>query len=132
MQSIENDNREEELFPKWLLELDQEMNKRENYIVGLPRMIEISMYSQEHLNRTFKRYLKTTPTEYINTKRLGYASELLIEQKYAIADICYMVGFNNLSHFYSVFKKEYKCTPNQFVKKMNKNMGVQSVQQIEK
>ena len=119
LQTLDIETYKNDLFPKWLENLDNEMSKRENYIVGLPKMLELSMYSQEHLNRVFKRYLKTTPTEYINTKRLGYASQLLLEHKYSTADICYMTGFNNLSHFYSVFKKQYKCTPNQFQKNGN-------------
>ena len=116
LQTLDIKAYKKDLFPKWLEDLDTEMSKRENYILGLPKMLELSMYSQEHLNRVFKRYFKTTPTEYINTKRLGYASQLLLEQKYSTADICHMAGFNNLSHFYSVFKKQYKCTPNQFQK----------------
>lgn len=116
LQNLELETYEKDIFPKWLETLDVEMSKPENYIAGLPRMLELSMYSQEHLNRVFKRYLKITPTEYINAKRLGYASQLLIEKKYTAADICFMAGFNNLSHFYTVFKKQYQCTPTQFVK----------------
>lgn len=116
LQNLEIETYEQEIFPRWLNELDVEMSKRENYIAGLPRMIELSKYSQEYLNRVFKRYIKATPTEYVNSKRLGYASELLIEQNYTVTDICFMTGFNNLSHFYSVFKKQYGCTPSQFQK----------------
>lgn len=116
LQNLEVESYEKDEFPKWLDILDKEMSKRENYIIGLPRMLELCMYSQEHLNRSFKRYLKTTPTEYINSKRLDYASELLLEKNYTATDVCYITGFNNLSYFYSVFKKKYHCTPNQFLK----------------
>lgn len=117
LENLEISTYEQEIFPHWLENLDNEMSKRENYVLGLPRMLELSNYSQEHLNRVFKRYLKTTPTEYINAKRLGYASQLLVEQKYTTTDICFMAGFHNLSYFYSVFKKQYRCTPSQFLKK---------------
>lgn len=124
LQELEIEKCETEIFPKWLENLDNEMSKRENYILGLPKMLEISMYSQEYLNRVFKRYFKITPTEYINSKRLIYASELLVEQKFNITEICFMTGFNNLSHFYSVFKKQYKCTPNQFLKKSRSDLSL--------
>lgn len=117
LQNLDIEIYEKDIFPRWLDDLDMEMSKRENYILGLPKMLELCMYSQEYLNRVFKRYFQTTPTEYINSKRLSYASELLVAQKHTVIDICSMAGFNNLSHFYSIFKKKYHCTPIQFLKK---------------
>lgn len=107
---------EKEVLPAWLSVLDGEMSKKENYIAGLPRMMELCGYSQEHVNRMFKKYFKMTPTEYINARRMTYAAELLVSRRYEIIDICDMSGFNNLSHFYAVFKKQYQCTPFQFLK----------------
>lgn len=109
---------ERDIIPKWLVNLDDEMSKCENYILGLPKMLELCNYSQEYINRVFKKYLKTTPTEYINTKRITYAMELLLSKKIDIVEICYMVGFHSLGYFYSVFKKQYKCTPKQFLKRL--------------
>lgn len=110
---------EKEVLPGWLSVLDEEMSRRKNYIEGLPRMLTLCHYSQEYINRMFKKYFKMTPTEYINAKRMVYAAELLMEQKYEIIDICNMAGFNNLSYFYSVFKKQYGYTPYQFLKRFS-------------
>ena len=66
------------------------------------------------MNRAFKLYMKLTPTEYINIKRMHSASELLLEGNLDIADICYICGFNNLSYFYAVFRQLYHCTPKAF------------------
>lgn len=102
-------------IPAWLAELEHMMRKRENYIAGLPRMLELCQYSQEYLNRMFRLHLKTTPTEYINSRRMVYAAELLTEGKYNVTEICFMTGFNNLSHFYEVFRKQYGCSPKKFI-----------------
>ena len=102
------------LFPAWLSRLDDEMSLRENYIQGLPRMLELCPCTQAYMNRAFKRYMKLTPTEYINIKRMHSASELLLEGNLDIADICYICGFNNLSYFYAVFRQLYHCTPKAF------------------
>ena len=114
--------REEEVrikksLPIWLSKWDEEMSKRENYIEGLPKMLELCHYSQEYINRVFKKYFQMTPTEYINAKRMIYAAELLAENKYEIIEICDMCGFGNLSYFYTVFKKQYGCTPYRFCRK---------------
>ena len=105
-----------ESLPEWLSALDEEMGRRENYVAGLSKMLELCHYSQEYLNRMFKKYFNMTPTEYINAKRMIYAAELLMEGKYEIVEICDMCGFGNLSYFYAVFKKQYDCTPYRFRK----------------
>lgn len=105
-----------EVLPAWLSKLDEEMSKRENYIEGLPKMLRLCNYSQEYMTRMFKKYFKMTPTEYINAKRMIYAAELLTEGQNEIVEICDMAGFNNLSYFYTVFKKQYGCTPYRFLK----------------
>jgi len=90
------------------------MSKPENYIAGLPKLLELAHSSQEHLTREFRRHLDLSPTEFINMKRLNYAAELIIEGKMEITEICYACGFNNLSHFYHCFKKQYGCAPKKF------------------
>jgi AraC family cel operon transcriptional repressor len=85
--------------------------------MGLDAMIKLANFSQEHLTREFHKHLQMTPTEYINIKRINYASDLLLQQKYKIVDVCYMSGFNNLTYFYKIFHKQYNCTPKEFIKK---------------
>jgi AraC family cel operon transcriptional repressor len=103
------------LLPVWLSELVARMEQPENFIGGLSVMKSFANVSQEHLNRIFKIYLHTTPTRYINAKRINYASRLMLEQEHEIIDICYSSGFNSLSYFYKIFKDYYKCTPKQFL-----------------
>lgn len=100
--------------PVWFAEVINEMSKRENYIAGLSKLLEIAHSSQEHITREFRRYINITPTEFINIKRLNFAAELITYGNMEIAEICFACGFNNLSHFYHCFKKRYGCTPKQF------------------
>lgn len=93
-----------------------QMNDRDNFVKGLPRLLELSDTSQEHLTRNFRKYLNMTPTEYINQKRISYAAELLLNESHEVIDICFMCGFNSLSHFYHLFKKTYGCSPIKFIR----------------
>ncbi|MDF2485312.1 MAG: hypothetical protein K0R46_1480 [Herbinix sp.] len=98
-------------IPDWLVSLLDEFEKPENYTQGLPRLLAISNYSQEYINREFKRYLHTTPTRYINEKRLTYAKKLFDKSSLTVLEVCEQCGFHSLSHFYSEYKKYYGFTP---------------------
>lgn len=100
------------MLPTWLIHLMDEMSIAENFIEGLPCLLRLCNYSQEHINREFKRYLNTTPTRYINEMRLRYARDLLVKSDKEIMEVCQSSGFNNLSHFYTEFKRYYGYPPN--------------------
>lgn len=108
--------RQSAAIPNRLRVLLDKMSEAENFTEGLPRLLELSETSQEHLTREFRKYLNTTPTEFINQKRISYAAELLLSGSYEVIDVCFACGFNSLSHFYHIFKKTYGCSPKQFIK----------------
>ncbi len=101
-------------MPDWLMYTLTEMQSVENFSIGLSRMIQLANCSQEHLTRICKQYVGDTPTNIINNNRIDYSAYLLRTTNLDIIEIQNVVGFNNLSHFYHVFKKKYECTPRQF------------------
>ena len=101
-------------LPIWLSSLLQDMESPEHFIAGLPRLLKLSSMSQEHLTRSFRRYLGVTPTEYINAKRLSLAAELLLNGQMPVIDIGGQCGFNSQSHFYRLFTERYGCPPKVF------------------
>lgn len=103
-------------IPQWFDRLLIEMQRIENLQIGFSKMLELSACSNNHLCRVFKKTLSVTPTEYINDKRLEYAVYLLMQTTDDILEICANCGFNNLSHFYHLFKQKYNCSPVKFRK----------------
>jgi AraC-like DNA-binding protein len=65
-------------------------------------------------SRFFKLRTGKNLSEYIIDLRLGYASRLLVDSTMSIAEICYECGFNNLSNFNRIFKKNKSCSPKEF------------------
>ena len=100
--------------PHWLSELMHRMDRPELFVAGLPELLRISPYSQEHLTRCFRKYLHMTPTAFINQKRLSYAAELLTEHALAPQQAAEKSGFSNISHFYHCFRAQYGVTPLQY------------------
>ena len=104
--------------PYWLSELCYQMQQRQHTIEGRAALMRLANRSPEYVGRAFRQYLGTTPSQYINNLRLDYASDLLLQTDRPVIDICYDVGFGNLSHFYHVFKDRWNCSPLHF-RKMN-------------
>ncbi len=72
----------------------------------------------------FCRYFKEKTGKgfifFVNEMRIGYACKLLIENHLSISQICFECGFNNISNFNRIFKRQTGCTPGgyqqQFIK----------------
>ena len=101
-------------IPHWLSHLFSEMERPENFIAGMDRMIALSGKTREHLARSVKKYYGITLADYINEIRINYAANLLTRTSTPIVDICYACGFQNLGYFYKIFKKLRSVTPNAF------------------
>lgn len=61
--------------------------------------------------RDFKRAFNTTPQKWLTQKRLELAHYRFVEQKSRPVDVCYEVGFENLSHFSYAFRKQFGYAP---------------------
>lgn len=104
----------EAFLPQWLSALLEKMDEPENFIAGLPRLLSLANMSQEHLTRSFRRYIGLTPTAYINGKRMGLAAHLLLESDLPVIEVGGACGFNSLSRFYRLFSERYGCPPKTF------------------
>jgi len=103
-----------EEIPQWLLKLKSEMQIKENFTLGISKMYELCNRTPEHLSRTFKKYFGESPTDYIQNLRLNYAANLLSNSDEEITNIAMDSGFENLSHFYHLFKKKFNLSPREF------------------
>lgn len=111
-----------EIIPTWLIKLKTEMGRKENFVLGISKMYEMNEKTPEHLSRTFKKYYNESPTEYITNLRLNYAANLLSNSDEEITTIALDCGFENLSHFYHLFKKKFDISPKEFRLKHQKSI----------
>ena len=61
--------------------------------------------------RDFKKKFDTTPQKWLTQKRLELAHFHLTDKHKRVVDVCYEVGFENLSHFSYAFKKHFGYAP---------------------
>ena len=76
---------------------------------------EIAM-SRAQLYRKFKALTGKSVFEYLRILRLHRAKELLLTSDLNITQVCFDVGFNNLSHFSRIFNEEFGKKPSDFRK----------------
>ncbi|MHB8579269.1 MAG: AraC family transcriptional regulator [Ignavibacteriaceae bacterium] len=107
---------EKNQIPDWLGWLISEMQKKENFVKGISMMQQLAHKSPEHICRVFKNIYDKTPTEFVNELRLNYAANLLARSDENVLYISMEAGFENLSHFYHLFKKKFKMSPKEFRK----------------
>ncbi|RJL00924.1 AraC family transcriptional regulator [Paracoccus aestuarii] len=71
--------------------------------------------SQSAFSRAFKRHTGTTLVRYRNELRIDLAGHMLLSDPDAkVADICFDVGFSNLSNFNRHFLKLKRMSPSEF------------------
>ena len=87
------------------------MNTMENIKEGIPAFLRVSGYSHSQLCRLMKKWLDTTPKEYINKVRLEHAYTMIVSSDQRFEEIADAIGFLSVSHFSDLIKKTYGFTP---------------------
>lgn len=87
-----------------------------NYMkdIGVEDMAKYCGYSTYCFIRKFKKMFGETPYNYLNTKRITYAKQLLVVGELSIKEIAKVVGFNSFSNFCVAFKNKEHITPKEY------------------
>ncbi|ANQ50927.1 helix-turn-helix transcriptional regulator [Flammeovirga sp. MY04] len=73
-------------------------------------------FSKTKLHHLFKDYFKYSMYDYIKYLRVKKAKSLIVGTNLSIAEVAHQVGYNSVTHFTNLFKKETGVTPSQFKK----------------
>lgn len=99
----------------WKIDLLEFMN--ENYMeeLSIEEMASYTGRSPASFKRDFKKVSELSPLKWIINRRLEAAYDLIKQGCANITDVCYKVGFKNLSHFSKIFKEKYGMAPTALV-----------------
>jgi AraC-like DNA-binding protein len=70
--------------------------------------------SRAQLHRKMKEMTGISTSEFIRNIRLEQAARLLKEQKINVTQVAYTVGFSNLAHFSTIFRKHFGVSPSEY------------------
>ena len=87
------------------------MSKTDPDLEGLSKQFYIS---KQYLANRFKVIYDITVLDYIHSKRLLKAKELVKDSTLHIMYIATMVGYDSSSHFNKQFKREFGVTPTEY------------------
>lgn len=62
-------------------------------------------------NKAFRALYSTTIAQYIQYCKMSHAYSMLVARKLNVSECAFEVGYSNVSHFISAFKKQYNLTP---------------------
>ncbi|WP_436416397.1 AraC family transcriptional regulator [Petrimonas sp.] len=96
------------------------INKHYSEPINLKSIADKAGMNKSAFCRLFKEKTSKSCIEYINELKVSYACKLLREGRLSISQICYEVGFNNISNFNRHFKKITKFTPSNYLLEFKK------------
>jgi AraC-like DNA-binding protein len=70
--------------------------------------------SRYHFHRLFRRIYKRTPHQYLTSKRIDQARQILAAADCTVGEVCMRVGFESIGSFSMLFKKEIGVAPGEY------------------
>ncbi len=95
-------------------------------ISNLAKSLDVT---DRHLRRVFSSEFGVSPVQYLQTRRLLLAKNLLTDTTLSITDVALTAGFGSLRRFNDLFKDRYKLTPtalrkNRETSELNTTQGI--------
>ncbi len=109
--------------PAWARELKEIIQDQidTNLTLSLKELSVSLNVHPSYLSREFSKYFDNLSFgDYIRKLRIEKSIELLKDPKYSLAEIAYLTGFSDQSHFNRIFKNHTGRNPSVFRKNINK------------
>ena len=97
-------------IPRSLQEILDGIESRVTDFHHVKDLSEHYFVSPATLSRWFRKYLHTSPREFLESKRLSLAANLL-SKGMTVTEACMQSGFSDCSHFIVMFKRRFGMTP---------------------
>ena len=79
--------------------------------LDVPALARAARLSPAHFSREFRRAFGEPPHQYLLTRRLERAAELLRNTDRSVAEICFLVGLRSVGSFTTSFGRTFGVSP---------------------
>jgi AraC-like DNA-binding protein len=114
--------------PSTRLELYKRLLRGKDYMdsffgvqMRLAEVASQACLSPYHFHRLFREVFRETPNQYLQRKRLANARRLLERGEQSVTDICLEVGFESITSFSALFRRNFGCSPREYRFQKNKS-----------
>jgi len=114
VEKIEVKGNNDALMDRIVKVINENLNDSNFNVEQLTKEVGIS---RAQLHRKMKEITGVSTGDFIRNLRLQQAERLIRENKINVTQVAYTVGFNNQSHFSTVFRKYYGMTPSEYAAK---------------
>lgn len=87
----------------------------EDSALNVQKLAELSGLNEKQVYRKLKLLTGNTAVDYIKSIRLKKAAMLLVQKKFTVNEVMYMVGFSSPSYFAKCFSDKYGKTPKAYM-----------------
>jgi AraC-like DNA-binding protein len=101
--------------------LEEVMHNNYACKLSLADYAKLTCKSIPTFKRDFRKTFNDSPAKWVMKKRLGLATELLLNTSLPVSEICFECGFENPTHFSRVFKERTGLSPAQFRTKVDRS-----------
>ncbi|MDR1274655.1 MAG: AraC family transcriptional regulator, partial [Odoribacteraceae bacterium] len=95
----------------WKIDILDYLNENYMYDLSPEDMANFTGRSLATFKRDFKKLSNLSPQKWIIQKRLEVAQSKIKNENRKVSEVCYEVGFKNLSHFSRVYKETFGVAP---------------------
>ena len=107
---------DEALMERIMKVVNEHLNDSDFSVETMTKEVGIS---RAQLHRKMKEMTGLPVSEFIRNIRLEQAVRLLKEQKINVTQVAYSVGFSNLAHFSTVFRKQFGVSPTEYIEQIS-------------
>ncbi len=104
--------------PDWMKDVLREIEEKYTEDISLSYLAKRVNISSAHLSRVFKKMTGLNVSEYILTKKIVKAKELLLDADKKVIDVATQCGFESMPYFHRTFKKYTGMTPSMYRKQL--------------
>ena len=111
LEKMEVKSNNDELMDRIMKCINEHLSDPEFNVEKLTENVGIS---RAQLHRKMKEITGISAGDFIRNLRLEQAASLIRQHKINVTQVAYAVGFNNQTHFSTVFKKHFGVTPSEY------------------
>lgn len=98
-------------MPAYIRTAVDHINKQYSQAISLDYLAKLTNVSKYYLSHEFTKHMGKSIQAYLSEQRLNHAKELLLYSGETVNEIAYACGFNHVSHFINLFKRNEGLTP---------------------